>query len=301
MVYDPQTEEVILFGGYSQSLGVRLNDLWAYDPVKGAWTELAPSGAAPSAREGQTMTYDAVSGKVVLFGGYSGTEYYNDTWAYDPQADAWQELTPAGDLPPARTQQCMVYDSAGAQTLLYGGWDDTNNLTDIWAYDLVADAWHQVEQQGDIPEPRFAAAAAYEPVSGKMYVFGGFPGDPDQTEFLDELWAYDPATNQWTQLEAEGDMPAPRNGHCLVADSSAGTLVLFGGTNSEASLNDLWTYDPASNAWTAIEPADELPQVRVYASMVYDETDEEIIVFSGMYWQAWADLEDTWAYPLSLP
>jgi hypothetical protein len=46
------------------------------------WAEVTPS-VSPVARSYVAMTYDATSKKVLLFGGFSGSGYLNDTWTFD--------------------------------------------------------------------------------------------------------------------------------------------------------------------------------------------------------------------------
>jgi hypothetical protein len=46
------------------------------------WDELHPPGDKPSQRSGHSMVYDSGSGQVILLGGYDGSAYLNDTWAY---------------------------------------------------------------------------------------------------------------------------------------------------------------------------------------------------------------------------
>lgn len=304
MVYEPQTEQVLLFGGYSQADGSTLGDLWAFDPTADSWTELLPNGSTPSAREGQALAYDSGTGTIFLFGGYTGLAYQNDTWAYDPLTSMWEELDPSGDLPTARSQHTLVYDSKNAQLLLYGGWDGDKDLSDLWAFDPASNTWTELAPNGELPTLSFNPVGAYEDTSGKLYVFGGFPdvetheeSQGEHRDFLNELWAYDPSANEWSQIGQSGDLPAGRNGHGLAADPVTGRLVLFAGTG-EGSFNDLWTYDIASDAWTQILPAGDLPQVRAYPAMAFDEKDNMIVVFSGQYWMDWRDLEDTWGYPL---
>jgi chitodextrinase len=83
----------LLFGGSSYSVHApfQLNDTWSYE--NSTWTNLTSEvGAAPSARWGMGMAYDAHAGYVVLFGGaveysvnavtgYVGG-YVNDTWTF---------------------------------------------------------------------------------------------------------------------------------------------------------------------------------------------------------------------------
>jgi hypothetical protein len=55
-----------------------LNDLYVYDPVEGAWTNLteAASGTQPSKRTDPGFT--SVGGRLYLHGGYEGVEGSND-------------------------------------------------------------------------------------------------------------------------------------------------------------------------------------------------------------------------------
>ncbi|MCX5977649.1 MAG: hypothetical protein NTV33_12735 [Coprothermobacterota bacterium] len=82
MVYDSTRGKVILFGGYSSSYSYR-NDTWSYDPLANRWTNLNPANP-PSTRRYHAMVYDSARGKVILFGGENGGNYFNDTWSYDP-------------------------------------------------------------------------------------------------------------------------------------------------------------------------------------------------------------------------
>ena len=102
MVYDPSTGQMIMFGGWR--CPPALNDTWAYDPVANTWTNLDPSGTLPEARYGRRMAYDSSSRRVIMFGGSvaDGSKFFDDTWAYDPAANTWTELSP-GERCPRRT------------------------------------------------------------------------------------------------------------------------------------------------------------------------------------------------------
>jgi N-acetylneuraminic acid mutarotase len=94
MVYVDSLDQIILFGGYSG--GEPLNDMWAFDQVENIWIELHPENA-PSARAFHAMAYDAANDKVVLFGGgetWDAANLTNETWVYDPQTNAWTDMTP---------------------------------------------------------------------------------------------------------------------------------------------------------------------------------------------------------------
>ena len=102
----------------------RLNDTWAYDPAANTWTDLEPAGDLPSARCGHAMVYDLGQRPGDPLWGVAARRCqhcFNDTWAYDPAANTWTELHPAGDLPSARNGHAMVYDSATGKVILFGG------------------------------------------------------------------------------------------------------------------------------------------------------------------------------------
>jgi hypothetical protein len=80
LAYDFGRERAVLFGGYHSSLVT--SDTWEWDGND--WTEATPA-SIPSPRFHQTLTYDGVSGRLLLFGGFNGT-YLADTSEYGPIA-----------------------------------------------------------------------------------------------------------------------------------------------------------------------------------------------------------------------
>ena len=94
MAYDPVRDRTVLFGGdhiQAYSLGEE-NDTWEWDGAQWIrdWTD-----AAPSVRAGQSMVYDSLLGRMVLFGGFNAgvtpNTYARDTWELGTGV-----LTPAG-------------------------------------------------------------------------------------------------------------------------------------------------------------------------------------------------------------
>jgi len=64
-------------------------------PDTANWVQLSPT-TSPPARSYLAMTYDAASGKVIVFGGFDGNGYLNDTWTFD--GVTWTLI--ATDTPP---------------------------------------------------------------------------------------------------------------------------------------------------------------------------------------------------------
>ena len=190
------------------------------------------------------MVFDSGTGRVILFGGSDRTEsvYFNDTWAYDPGANTWTDLSPAGDVPPARSGQAMVYDSATEQVILFGG-HSAEPFNDTWAYDAMANTWTnlQPERNAEPPGIRMQHSMVYDSAAGRVILFGGL--DPGVPTVLNDTWIYDPGTNIWTRLELTGNLPARREFHSSVYDPATGRVILFGGMDyGQRKFSDTWVY-----------------------------------------------------------
>src|SRR2546430_11180716 len=86
-------------------------------PHSPTWVRLSPA-TSPPARSYLAMTYDPASGKVIMFGGFDGTGYLNDTWTFD--GTSWSRVQTSVS-PPARAGSQMAYDATTQKVVLFGG------------------------------------------------------------------------------------------------------------------------------------------------------------------------------------
>ncbi len=245
-------DQAVLFGGLVQNDElVFLSDTWIYDLGQGTWRE-DKSGAAPSARAGHAMAFVS-SGKVLLFGGWSGGQPLDDTWVYDLSTGNWTLQSPEGS-PPRRLLHAMVYIGED-QVLLFGGLnepptgEDGDDLArgDMWLYDLSADEWSDLSE--NVPaelEPRGGHGMAL--LDGdSVLLFGGVG---NEYLLLADTWLYDVSAQSWTE-DTSGQAPPPRAGHAMAA-LGAGQALLFGGRGeNDTTLADTWRY--ASGDWTQLD------------------------------------------------
>lgn len=119
--------------------------------------------------------------------------------------------------------------------------------------------------------------ATWTDAQGNMWLFGGEGYASSATlSWLNDLWKYNPATNQWTWMKgsngpnaagvygtqgvaAAGNNPGAREFMMSWTDAS-GNFWLFGGDGYDGSgtfgnLCDLWKYNPATNQWTWMKGA----------------------------------------------
>jgi N-acetylneuraminic acid mutarotase len=140
---------------------------------------------------------------------------------------------------------------------------------------------------GNIPGGRYSVAS-WTDKSGHFWLFGGRGYDAnDNLGRLNDLWEFNPLTNQWAWMggsstvnqhgvygtlgtPAAGNVPGGREGAVSWTDSS-GHFWLFGGLGYDANkvtgnLNDLWEYDPATKKWTWMGGSSTADQPGVYGN-----------------------------------
>src|SRR5437667_301225 len=245
MAYDSESDRVILFGGSGN--GDVFNDTWAYDFNLNTWTDMDPA-VRPPPRYEHAMAYDLQSDRVILFSGYGlNGNYFDDTWAYDFNANKWTDMDPLGK-PHGRYNHAMAYDSASDRVILFGGYDSGSNFNDTWAYDFNTNAWTDLDPPAK-PPVRSQHAMAYDSGSDRLIMFGG----AGSSGYLNDTWAYDFNKNTWTNASAS---PSARYSHAMVYDSQTDRVILFGGYSvgpGSGYLNDTWAYDFNTNAWTSMD------------------------------------------------
>ncbi|MDB6154184.1 MAG: Kelch repeat type 2-containing protein, partial [Chthoniobacteraceae bacterium] len=260
-------------GGNSTASSAFLSDLWVYDPVTGQWTWKKGSSAInttgiygtqglpgvsnnPGGRVGAN-SWVGLDGRLWLFGGYGRdgageVGLLNDLWRYEPATGEWTWIK-GSNLVNRNGIYGVQGNSATANTP--GG---RNNAT----------SWRDSQ--------------------GRLWLFGGsgYPASGSDNR-LNDLWRYDPATNQWTWINgsnstnakgvygtqgtaAAANMPGSRIGSTAWSDAQ-GRFWLFGGSgynafNAQGELDDLWRFDPVSVQWTWIKGSNLVNQFGVYGS-----------------------------------
>jgi N-acetylneuraminic acid mutarotase len=202
-------------------------------------------------------------------------------WSYDPRTNAWTALVAAGATGSPPVRMFITLAVIGTKVYLFGG-----GQNDLWAYDTVANKWTLLIASGAVGSPPDRAQYGLVSDGTKLILFSG-------NSYTSDLWWYDPLTNAWTQKIADGapGSPAGRRGPYFVWAGSR--AILFGGNIATGPLNDVWWYDPTTNAWTAkiVNGAAGSPSARTVGSMAWTGT--AAIVFGGI---GGTYPNDTWSY-----
>ncbi|MCG8425365.1 MAG: hypothetical protein MJE77_46390 [Proteobacteria bacterium] len=280
MAYDPIRDRVVLFGGQNRIRvdATCLNDTWEWDGAR--WT-LAASSTSPPARQRHAMTYDAVRGRIIMFGGEDDNRTsLGDSWEWD--GASWTPISTT-IAPTATNEHAMAHDAVRGRVVLFGGYGGGR---DTWEWDGAR--WVLIATAQSSPSPRFTHATAYHAARGRLVLFGG--RETDYTP-LDDTWEWD--GEHWA-LVATTQSPSARWNHAMAYDAVRDRIVLFGGEgDSDTLLDDTWEWDGAR--WTLI-PADRAPSPRSEHAMAYDATRGRVVLFGGYNGVFPPDLDDTWEW-----
>ncbi len=263
-------------------------DLWKLNVASQQWTWMSgsmlldssgvygslgqsASANAPGARNAATAWSDN-AGNLWLFGGYGVDAagvfgMLNDLWKFNPVTNQWTWMGGGSTF----GINCFSFDITEqncAQPGVYGtlGAAGANN----------------------IPKGRNQAAAWTDP-QGSFWMSGGWGFDIENAVqyYYNDVWKFNPTTNQWTWMAGISDgagsscfrnlnlyywscgepgisgsmhrpdassLPGGRRGASVWTDQN-GLIWLFGGQGFDVnglmgSLNDLWTLNTTTNIWT---------------------------------------------------
>ncbi|HUL80025.1 MAG TPA: FG-GAP-like repeat-containing protein, partial [Vicinamibacteria bacterium] len=295
--FDPDRDRLLVLGKGAEAL-VLGNATGLGGPP--AWTTLSPGSLSPSPRESAAAAWDPAQGAFVLHGGCTdscGTALA-DTWllsnATGDGSPAWSAL-PAAPLP--RSGHIAGFDPATSRLIVFGGTTGAADLNDVVVLKNATGggtpAWAALTPSSTPPAPRRDAAGVYDPVSNRLFVFGGRAGADD---VLGDLWVLLHAnglggTPEWQLLSPAGESPVPRAGARAAWDAGTGRLLLYGGTtagradNTNFILDDAWVLsglEDGAPTWVRVPPSAYDPLGRFDAVLAYSPFANRLVVAGGV-------------------
>lgn len=239
------------------------------------------------------------SGMFWLYGGSSQSLYAANLWMYNPNTNEWTWVNGPGDIfsfpvygtqgvadpantPGSRVLGVTTFTGKDGNLWLFGGYTGSSN-NDLWKYDISTGEWtwikgpNVIEDPGsygtqgvpsatNVPPSRTECAASWVDNAGNFWLFGGWIS----TQSLNDLWKYDPLSNEWTWMKGSSspgaigvygtkgvpnatNTPGARNAYTKWNDGQD-NLYLFGGDAfiTSAIYNDVWKYSIAANEWVWI-------------------------------------------------
>ena len=255
------------------------DDLWAYDLATDAWRQITDTGAGPAARFGHNAVWAPGIG-LVVFAGQGPNGFFNDLWAYDPDANAWKQLPASGATPVSRYGSCAAIGPDGRLWISHGFTSEGQRFADTRAFDFATGAWADETPVGEAPIQR-CLHACWWTGDGEHLVL--YAGQTTGTTALGDLWhmavGERPGTNTWRSQLALDPLPPDRNLYAA-ARWEGGTLVFGGQDRDGGYLDDTW--------WIAddvtVTPLDldgAGPSPRSGAELIADAGRGRLLLFGG--------------------
>lgn len=301
-IYDAPRNRMIVHGGYPGSPA----DVWQLTLTRGseAWTQLNPTGTAPSARYCQSMVFDAARNRALIFGGYNGANL-NDVWQLSLAlgAESWSQIIPAGTAPSPRYGSHAVVDVARDRMVVYGGDPGAgSSSTQVFALSLApgSEAWTPIvpaAPQG-APAGRFVGAFGYVGNRESLLVVGGYTSGYRHTT---DAWLLDLSGGEtWVPLSDDVGANQGRAHGSAVYDAGRGRMVVFGGLGYQGTARHSMSFLSTSGTPTWSLPAApqgalDSPTERWGASMVFDTRympSGRVVTFGGS--NSTANTNDSW-------
>jgi PKD repeat protein len=238
---------------------------------------------------------------------YGGSD--DDLWKYNIGTNEWTWMKGGGQATfsspvygvmgvadtantPGMRSECSTTWTINNDLWLFGGYDPYDNalFNDMWKFNIATNSWTWMKGS-NLPNStgHFGTlgveAAANEPCgrmsysrwkdnAGNLWFFGGALFDTIffNVQSLNDMWRYNPATNNWTWMGGNNPLIPLINSNgtqCVTAasnwpvsrfesrtswtDSNGDFWMFGGGSTTSDGLNDLWKYCVAQNKWTWIE------------------------------------------------
>ncbi|MBI4821663.1 MAG: hypothetical protein HY791_35710 [Deltaproteobacteria bacterium] len=285
--WDERNNRVVLFGGRFRAGTTGdytwLNDLWAFDPATGAWTELSAQDApgGPSGRMNATVVPDPDRNRILVHGGgttdFTAFQVDTDTWAFSFATGAWTQIATGRPQPNPPAESGRLFHVAsidrarGRMFVFAGGGQNAFNVFvgDMWYLNLVTEEWTQVNLGGGAPDARIKAAMIYDQAGDQLVLFGGH--DNGNLGNDNDVWTFDLETLTWTR-RMQGDRynraafgfcdfpadfaiidpasPERRESHLFSLHGN--TAIMFGGRTDCGLANDTWFLDLTTMTWTQV-------------------------------------------------
>jgi len=205
--------------------------------------------------------------------------------------------------------------------ILFGGFLECFNASagcDHFYYPEVTilDYETKVYQKQPLTNPRPAARTfhgmgTHELTGGQnseVIVLSGIIYNVDLSvlNIFDDMWRYNPNTNQWAQVVYANTSPGARLGMQVVIIGQK--LYTFGGFNTSfMPMNDMWSFDFRTNVWTQLTPNTNDPTApgpRFVYQMQVNPNNNRIYIFGGNLRDGGAigvttQYNDTWAFDIA--
>ncbi|XP_022814581.1 muskelin [Spodoptera litura] len=212
-------------------------------------------------------------------------------------ANAWHVIF---NRPGPRGGHQLVVDSTTGTLYLFGGWNGSEDLDDLWSFCTTSERWTLLcKHSGEVggPSPRSCHKMVFDPVHRRLFTLGRYLDNAQRIppNMNSDLYVYDVAQGSWSLVCADtAAAGGPRLvfDHQMCLDADTQTIYVFGGRVLPVNTGEvvspqysgLYAYYIATNTWQLVlSDKHELdaPQARVSHSMLFHPVQRRLYMFAG--------------------
>ncbi|XP_059280640.1 acyl-CoA-binding domain-containing protein 4 isoform X1 [Lycium ferocissimum] len=216
------------------------------------WMLLSIAGEKPTPRFNHAAA--VVGNKMVVVGGETGSRLLEDVQVLNFDSFSWTTASSKLYLSPTslplKIPACKGHALVqwGKKILMVGGkTDPASDKISVWAFDIETECWSLLEAKGDVPVARSGHTVLR--ASSVLILFGG---EDAKRRKLNDMHMFDLKSLTWLPLHCTGTGPSPRSNHVSALYDDK-LLLIFGGSSKSRTLNDLYTLDFETMAWSRIK------------------------------------------------
>ncbi|KAJ8013131.1 hypothetical protein DPEC_G00050110 [Dallia pectoralis] len=158
-----------------------------------------------------------------------GKETQHEAWKYSGALDRWIPIEP---MATGRWRHKMAVH--GGKVYALGGFDGTQRLTSVEAYEPFHNRWTQAP-------PLVLAVSSFAAASFDKWIFA-IGGGPNGKLATDKLQCWEPGTESWTMKT-----PMPVEAKCTNAVTFREHIYIVGG-----AMHALYCYTPQTDTWSLV-------------------------------------------------
>ncbi|XP_058830933.1 muskelin isoform X1 [Topomyia yanbarensis] len=226
------------------------------------------------------------------------------------------QLTPEHEPRPGRRGgHQLIIDPLTSTIYLFGGWDGSEDLSDLWSYDVKNNRWALIHEKSELlegPTPRACHKMVYDTQNSQIFMIGRYLDSASRTEenINSDFYLYNTASKTWFLIcndTAQVGGPQLVYDHQMCIDGDKQTIYVFGGRilepkfsfsfrNEEETTGDykysgLFSYHISTNTWnhilvdcghqSAASPHVQSIKSRVTHSMLFHHKHRKLYIFGG--------------------
>lgn len=276
------TTDTAVYVGLGRTSTGYVKDFWRYSPAKDTWFKVADFGG-PARMYAVAFT---LNNKGYVVTGEDASARYKDLWEYDPATNQWTKKADFGGTARSRAVSFAINNKGYVAT----GYDGADKK-DLWEYDPTANTW---TAKADLTSDPRESAVGFS-LNGIGYICAGVDYTSG-TMMTNDVYAYNPATNTWTEKSFAESHLARTFSTAFVLNNKA---YVCGGLGKK----DLWEYNPTSNAWTKRADFGLSTEDNRYGAVSFAINGRGYVA-TGQYMVDFSNTQiknDVWTYSLPLP